>query len=43
VDGNIFNSKDVYVAVVIGSAIFDCEGKKLYDLRGLNIYKLTVN
>jgi hypothetical protein len=41
VDGNIFNSKGVHVAVVIGPAIFDCKGLKLYDLRGVNIYKLN--
>jgi hypothetical protein len=41
VDGNIFNSKGVHVAVVIGPAIFDRKGQKLYDLRGVNIYKLN--
>jgi hypothetical protein len=40
-DGNIFNSNGVHVAVVIGPAIFDLKGKKLYDLRGVNIYKLS--
>jgi hypothetical protein len=40
-DGNIFNSKGVHVAVVIGPAIFDHKGQKLYDLRGVNIYKLN--
>jgi coproporphyrinogen III oxidase len=41
VDGNIFNSKGVHVAVVIGPTIFDRKGQKLYDLRGVNIYKLN--
>ena len=40
-DGNIFNSKGVHVAVVIGPAIFGRKGQKLYDLRGVNIYKLN--
>jgi hypothetical protein len=41
VDGNIFNSKGVHVAVVIGPAIFGHKGEKLFDLRGVNIYKLN--
>jgi hypothetical protein len=41
VDGNIFNSKGVRVAVVTGPAIFSLKGQKLYDLRGANIYKLN--
>jgi hypothetical protein len=41
VDGNIFNSKGVHVAVVTGPAIFSHKGQKLYDLRGVNIYKLN--
>lgn len=40
-DGNIINSKGVHVAVVIGPAIFGHNGQKLYDLRGVNIYKLN--
>jgi hypothetical protein len=40
-DGNIFNSQGVRVAIVLGPAIFDLKGKKLYDLRGINIYKLS--
>jgi hypothetical protein len=40
-DGNIFNSSGVRVAIVTGSAIFDLKGKKLYDLRGINIYNLS--
>jgi hypothetical protein len=38
-DGNIFNSRGVHVAIVRGPAIFDLKGKKLYDLKGINIYK----
>jgi hypothetical protein len=40
-DGNIFNSRGVHVAIVRGPAIFDLKGKKLYDLKGINIYKLS--
>jgi len=41
VDGKIFNSRGVLVAIVLGPTIFDLKGKKLYDLRGVNIYKLS--
>ena len=34
-DGNIFNSQGVRVAIVLGPAIFDLKGKKLYDLTGI--------
>jgi hypothetical protein len=40
-DGNIFNSQGVKVAIVSGPSIFSPAGKKLYDLRGINIYKLS--
>ena len=40
-NGNIFNSKGVYVGVVRGNAIFGLRGQKLYDLKGSNIYKLN--
>ena len=40
-DGKIFNSRGVDVAIVLGPTIFDLKGKKLYDLRGVNIYKLS--
>ncbi len=40
-DGNIFNSQGVHVAIVRGSSIFSLRGEKLYDLRGVNIYKLS--
>jgi coproporphyrinogen III oxidase len=40
-DGKIFNSRGVHVAVVRGPTIFDLKGKKLYDLRGMNIYRLS--
>ena len=40
-DGNIFNSRGVRVATVLGSSIFSLKGQKLYDLRGVNIYKLS--
>ena len=32
-DGNIFNTRGVHVAIVRGPAIFDLKGKKLYDLK----------
>jgi hypothetical protein len=32
-DGNIFNSQGVHVALVRGSTIFSLSGQKLYDLR----------
>jgi hypothetical protein len=41
VDGKIFNSRGVHVAIVLGPAIFDLKGQKIYDLRGVNIYKLS--
>jgi hypothetical protein len=40
-DGNIFNSKGVYVGVVRNEAVFGLKGQKLYDLKGSNIYKLN--
>jgi len=40
-DGKIFDSQGVHVAIVRGGAIVDLKGKKLYDLRGINIYKLS--
>ena len=33
-NGDIFDSKGFHVGVVIGPAIFDLKGKKLYDLKG---------
>ena len=40
-DGNIFNSQGVLVAVVLGSSIFSLRGQKLFDLKGTKIYKLS--
>jgi hypothetical protein len=40
-NGNIFNSRGVHVATVIGSSIFSLRGEKLYDVRGTNIYRLS--
>lgn len=34
-DGNIFNSRGIHVAIVRGPIIFDLKGKKLYDLKGI--------
>jgi len=39
VSGNIFNSDGIQVGVVHGPDIFDLTGKKLYTLKGLNIYR----
>jgi len=41
VSGNIINSKGTSVGKIIGSAIFDLHGQKLYAVRGINIYKLS--
>jgi hypothetical protein len=41
VDGKIFNSHGLHIAIILGPAIFDLKGKKLYELKGSNIYKLT--
>jgi hypothetical protein len=41
VDGNIFNSEGIHVAVVRDSAIYDLGGVKLYVLKGTNLYKLS--
>ena len=38
-DGNIFNSEGIHVGVVLGPNIFDLRGKKLYTLKGANIYR----
>ena len=40
-DGKIFNSRGIHVAIIRRPAILDLKGKKLYDLRGINIYKLS--
>jgi hypothetical protein len=40
-DGNIFNSQGVRVAIVRGRSILGLRGEKLYDLRGTNIYRLS--
>lgn len=37
--GDIFNSEGIHVAVVRGPDIFDLTGKKLYTLKGVNIYR----
>jgi hypothetical protein len=39
--GNIINSKGTSVGKIVGSAIFDLRGQKLYAVRGINIYKLS--
>jgi hypothetical protein len=39
VNGNILNSEGIHVGVVLGPNIFDLTGKKLYTLKGVNIYR----
>jgi sporulation protein YlmC with PRC-barrel domain len=39
--GNIFNSNGTQVGVVKAAGIFNLAGQKLYDLRGINIYRLS--
>jgi hypothetical protein len=39
VNGNILNSEGIRVGVVLGPNIFDLTGKKLYTLKGVNIYR----
>jgi hypothetical protein len=41
VSGNIFNSNGNHVGVVIGPAIFNLDGQKLYGLKGANIYRVS--
>jgi hypothetical protein len=41
VNGSIFNSEGVRVAVVTNDEVFGLKGQKLYDLKGSNIYKLN--
>ena len=36
---HIFNSNGVLVGIVVGQEIFDPAGNKLYDLKGVNIYR----
>ena len=38
-NGNLFNSDGTLVGVVIGPEIFGITGKKLYNLKGVNIYR----
>ena len=39
--GNVFNSEGTHVGVVIGPAIFNLGGQKLYGLKGTSIYRLS--
>jgi hypothetical protein len=41
VKGNIFSSEGIHVGVIVGREIFDPNGSKLYDLKGINIYRLS--
>jgi hypothetical protein len=40
-EGKIFNSQGVHVARVRDSTIVSLSGNRLYDLRDINIYKLS--
>jgi hypothetical protein len=40
-NGNIFNSRGVLVAIVVDSSILGLRGQKLYDLKGTKIYRLS--
>jgi hypothetical protein len=41
VNGRIFNSRGELVGFVLGPTIIDLKGKKLYGLKGVNMYKLS--
>ena len=36
---NIFNSEGMHVGVIVGRELFDLNGTKLNDLKGINIYR----
>jgi hypothetical protein len=38
---NLFNSEGILVGKADDQAIFDLSGKKLYGLKGVNIYRLS--
>ncbi len=38
---NIINSKGLHVGMVTGAAIFDLNGQKIYELKGINIDRLS--
>lgn len=40
-DGKIFDSEGHYVGFVIANAIYSPTGKKLYELKGENIYRTS--
>ena len=37
--GNIFNSSGIHVAVVNCGDVFDLDGQKIYELKGINLYR----
>jgi hypothetical protein len=41
VDGKIFNSSGTYVAVMRDNAVLDLNGRKVHELKGTRIYKLS--
>jgi len=38
---DIINSEGIPVGVIVGHEIFDRHGTKLYNLRGMNIYRVS--
>ena len=40
-DLKIFNSQGVLVGMVVDREVFNFKGKKLYDLKGVNLYRLS--
>jgi hypothetical protein len=40
-DRKIFNSQGVLVSMVIDREVFNFKGRKLYDLKGVNLYRLS--
>ena len=38
-DRKIFNSDGVLVGMVIGQEVFNLKRRKLYDLKGVNLYR----
>jgi hypothetical protein len=41
VDRKIFSSQGVLVGMIIDREVFNFKGKKLYDLKGVNLYRLS--
>ena len=37
--GNIFDSNGIHVAVVNDGDVFDLDGQKIYELKGINLFR----